>query len=138
MMDKNSSREMLKNRDLRNSVLGVVTDTLLDWDNKGTQGKIETDVTRVIEKTINYHMSEHFNEDQTNFIAGNFPSGENFLSSFYKVNPDIGSIVEETIRHGIEPIQLILEGIRVAKPLEYYYEAFNTGLKALQNFSRII
>lgn len=135
MIDKNSSRETLKDRGLKNGVLSVVTDVLLDWDNKGTQGKIETDVTRVIEKTINYHMSEYFNERQVHFIAGNFTSSENFLSSFYNANPDIGSIVNEAIYEVVAPIQLILDGVRLEKPLYYYFDWFDIDLKILQYFS---
>ena len=116
----------------------MIIDSLLDWNDQGTQGKVETNIYRIIEDTINSNIAKYFNNSQVHFITGNFTSSTNFLDSFYKANPDIGSIVNETIRHGIEPIQLILRGIRVEKPLDYYDKNFSTGLKALQNFSRII
>ena len=131
-------KEILRNRNLKIGVLNVAIDTLVDWDNKGTQGKIETDVTRVIEDTINSNIAEYFNDFGILFITNNFYSSENFLDNFYKVNPDIGSIVHEAIYEVVAPIQLILDGVRLEKPLEYYYDWFNLDLKILQDFSKII
>ena len=128
-------KEILRNRNLKIGVLNVAIDTLVDWDNKGTQGKIETDVTRVIEDTINSNIAEYFNDFGILFITNNFYSSENFLDNFYKVNPDIGSIVHEAIYEVVAPIQLILDGVRLEKPLEYYCDWFDIDLKILQYFS---
>ena len=136
-----TTEKMLKNIDLESGVLNVVIDTLVNWDNKGTQGKIETDVTRVIEDTINCNIAEYFDKSQVQFITSNFYSSENFLENFYKVNPNIGSIVHEAIHSAVEPIKLILDGVEVDQPLEHYtdyYEWFNLDLKILRNFSKII
>ena len=131
-----TNKDMLKNRDLQNEVLDTIISTLVGWDNSSTQSKLEVDINNRIENTIDSNLSGYFfNNFQVYSIIIKFNSSKEFLENFYKVNPDIGSIVHETIYEVVASIQLILDGVRLEKPLEYYSKWFNLDLKILQYFS---
>lgn len=132
-MNKTNVKEMLRDRDLKNGMLNIIISTVGIWRNHSTQGKIETDINKGIESAINNYLMDYFNNFQVYFITNNFKSGKNFLDNFYSANPEINTTVNEILDNGITPIKLILGGKKADKPLYYYNDNLNKGLKALLN-----
>lgn len=135
-MIKTNVKEMLKNRDLKTGIINIIKDSVLSWNNQNTQGKLETNINNVIERTINSNMIEYFNDSQIYFITNSFESGKDFLDSFYNVNPEIIIILNEILDNGITPIELILDGKKVDKPLSYYTDKLNRSLNTLINLKK--
>jgi len=132
-MNKTNVKEMLRDRDLKNGMIEIITSTVGIWRNHSTQGKIETDINKSIEYTVNSNLMDYFNNFQVYFITNNFKSSKNFLDNFYSANPEINNVLNEILDNGITPIKLILDGKKVDKSLNYYNDNLNRGLKVLIN-----
>jgi len=130
-MNKTNVKEMLRDRDLKNGMIEIITSTVGIWRNHSTQSKIETNINKGIESTINNYLMDYFNNFQVYFITNNFKSGKNFLSNFYNANPEINTALNEILDNGITPIKLILDGKKVDNSLDYYNDNLNRGLEAL-------
>lgn len=135
-MIKTNVKEMLKNRDLKTGIINTIKDSVLSWNNQNTQGKLETNINNVIERTINSNMIEYFNDSQIYFITNNFESGKDFLDSFYNANPEINNVLNEILDNGITPVKLILDGKKVDKSLNYYNDNLNRSLNTLINLKK--
>ena len=130
-MIKTTTEKMLKNIDLKTGIINIIKDSVLSWNNQNTQGKLETNINNVIERTINSNMIEYFNDSQIYFITNNFESSKDVLDSFYNANPEIDIVLNEILDNGITPIKLILDGKKVDKPLSYYTDKLNRSLNTL-------
>jgi len=131
IMIKTTTEKMLKNIDLKTGIINIIKDSVLSWNNQNTQGKLETNINNVIERTINSNMIEYFNDSQIYFITNNFESSKDVLDSFYNANPEIDIVLNEILDNGITPIKLILDGKKVDKPLSYYTDKLNRSLNTL-------
>jgi len=127
--------EMLQNKELKNGMIKLIAETVLNWNEQRPQGKIETNITKVIEKTINTNMIEYFNDFQIYFIENNFSSADNFLTTFYKENPEISNVLDEILNNGITPIKTIINGGKSDKSLDYYNHKLDRSFKKLINLS---
>ena len=127
--------EMLQNKELKNGMIKLIAETVLNWNEQRPQGKIETNITKVIEKTINTNMIEYFNDFQIYFIENNFSSADNFLTTFYKENPEISNVLDEILNNGITPIKTIINGGKSDKSLDYYNHKLDKSFKNLVNLS---
>lgn len=130
-----TTEKMLKNRDLKNGVINYVIDALVSWNDLSIQGKLELDPIKMINYRIEGNLPEYFDDFQMYFITDKFNSSEDFLNNFYKANPEINIVVNETMHDVVKPIKLILDGRadETYKPLYYYNGIFNNSLEVLKN-----